>query len=248
MPVFGRLTRGVRPDKSDKQYRSARRQAELEKRPAGFQGRCRVPSPPASVGRQAVIVRGEGGKLSMNGRIANSTRLPLRLSRAFTRSNRFRTWLLVVACGMSMALLGAVRSQTPAVPLMALSEPKPAEWNEKSDDAPLGALETADEPTLVSAATTPAPGGIPAGFELLRDNAPAPAPVVAAPLLITPRPTLGGAKLRTMLMEVTAYCPCVRCCGPRAQGLTASGRRVSFNGGRFVAADTKLLKFNTKLL
>jgi 3D (Asp-Asp-Asp) domain-containing protein len=184
----------------------------------------------------------------MNGRIANSTRLPSRLSRAFTRFNRFRTWLLVVACAMSMALLGAVRSQTPAVPLMALSEPKPAEWNEKSDDAPLGALERADEPTLVSAATTPAPGGIPAGFELLRDNTPAPAPVVAAPLLITPRPTLGGAKLRTMLMEVTAYCPCVRCCGPRAQGLTASGRRVSFNGGRFVAADTKLLKFNTKLL
>src|SRR6476469_1484044 len=123
MPVFGRLTRGVRPDKSDKQYRSARRQAELDTRPAGFHGRCRVPSPPASVGRQTVIVRGGGGKLSMNGRIANSTRLPRRLFCAAVQSRHFRTWLLVVACATSMALLGAVRSQGPAVPLMALAEP-----------------------------------------------------------------------------------------------------------------------------
>ena len=49
-------------------------------------------------------------------------------------------------------------------------------------------------------------------------------------------------------MEVTAYCACKKCCGPRAQGLTASGRRIEYNGGRFVAADTRLLKFNTKLL
>jgi 3D (Asp-Asp-Asp) domain-containing protein len=188
----------------------------------------------------------------MNGRIANSTRLSRRFFRAAIQSANFRTWLLVVACAMSMALLGAVRSQGPAVPLMALSEPNPAEWNEKSDGPTLGALESADEPTLVSAAL-PAPGGIPAEAELLRDNTPgapalaSPAPVAPAPLLALPRPTLGGPKLRTMLMEVTAYCPCVRCCGSRAQGLTASGRHVSFNGGRFVAADTKLLKFNTKL-
>jgi 3D (Asp-Asp-Asp) domain-containing protein len=181
----------------------------------------------------------------MNGRIANSTRLSRRFFRAAIQSANFRTWLLVVACAMSMALLGAVRSQGPAVPLMALSEPKPAEWNEKSDGPTLGALESADEPTLVSAAL-PAPGGIPAEAELLRDT-PARAPV-AAPLLALPRPMLAGPKLRTMLMEVTAYCPCVRCCGSRAQGLTASGRHVSFNGGRFVAADTKVLKFNTRLL
>jgi 3D (Asp-Asp-Asp) domain-containing protein len=109
----------------------------------------------------------------------------------------------------------------------------------------LGALGSSDEPTLVSAA----PGGIQAEVELLRNNtAPAPAPEAAAALLPPARATLAGPKLRTMIMEVTAYCPCVRCCGPRAQGITASGRRVSFNGGRFVAADTRLLKFNTKLL
>jgi 3D (Asp-Asp-Asp) domain-containing protein len=49
-------------------------------------------------------------------------------------------------------------------------------------------------------------------------------------------------------MQVTAYCPCKRCCGPTAQGLTASGRPISFNAGRFVAADTHVLRFNTRLV
>jgi len=38
-------------------------------------------------------------------------------------------------------------------------------------------------------------------------------------------------------MIVTAYCPCEKCCGRWADGVTASGRPVTFNGGRFVAAD-----------
>jgi 3D (Asp-Asp-Asp) domain-containing protein len=53
---------------------------------------------------------------------------------------------------------------------------------------------------------------------------------------------------RTIRMEVTAYCPCVKCCGPKAQGITASGKLVSHNGGRFVAADTTVLPFGTKLV
>jgi 3D (Asp-Asp-Asp) domain-containing protein len=48
-------------------------------------------------------------------------------------------------------------------------------------------------------------------------------------------------------MVVTAYCPCTECCGPNARGITASGRPVSANGGRFVAADTDL-PFGTLLL
>jgi 3D (Asp-Asp-Asp) domain-containing protein len=52
---------------------------------------------------------------------------------------------------------------------------------------------------------------------------------------------------RTILMEVTAYCPCTKCCGPKAQGMTASGKPVSYNAGRFVAADTSKLPFGTKL-
>jgi 3D (Asp-Asp-Asp) domain-containing protein len=67
-------------------------------------------------------------------------------------------------------------------------------------------------------------------------------------LLTTPVvPPPAAAQWKVTLMEVTAYCPCKRCCGPRAQGLTASGRPVSVNGGRFVAAD-RSLSFNTKLL
>lgn len=48
-------------------------------------------------------------------------------------------------------------------------------------------------------------------------------------------------------MEVTAYCACKKCCGPKAQGITASGKRVSYNGGLFVAADPKL-KFGTRVI
>jgi 3D (Asp-Asp-Asp) domain-containing protein len=48
-------------------------------------------------------------------------------------------------------------------------------------------------------------------------------------------------------MLVTAYCPCTECCGPSARGITASGRPVSANGGKFVAADDDL-PFGTLLI
>jgi 3D (Asp-Asp-Asp) domain-containing protein len=54
-------------------------------------------------------------------------------------------------------------------------------------------------------------------------------------------------RVATLRMEVTAYCPCTKCCGPLAQGVTASGRLVSHNAGKFVAADTGILKFGTRL-
>ena len=53
---------------------------------------------------------------------------------------------------------------------------------------------------------------------------------------------------RTIQMEVTGYCPCKKCCGPAAKGITASGKTVRHNGGKFVAADTKVLPFGTKLV
>lgn len=37
-------------------------------------------------------------------------------------------------------------------------------------------------------------------------------------------------------MLVTGYCPCKECCGPKACGITASGKSVSANGGKFCAA------------
>ena len=48
-------------------------------------------------------------------------------------------------------------------------------------------------------------------------------------------------------MEVTAYCPCKLCCGLRAHGVTASGKSVGHNRGRFVAADTDVLPFGTRV-
>ena len=53
---------------------------------------------------------------------------------------------------------------------------------------------------------------------------------------------------RHVIMEVTGYCPCKKCCGPKARGVTASGRDITDNGGRFVAADTKKLPFGTKVV
>jgi len=48
-------------------------------------------------------------------------------------------------------------------------------------------------------------------------------------------------------MLVTAYCPCPICCGPDAHGVTASGRAVSANAGKFVAADPAI-PFGTLLV
>ena len=41
---------------------------------------------------------------------------------------------------------------------------------------------------------------------------------------------------RKVRMRVTAYCPCEKCCGKFADGVTASGKPVTANGGCFVAA------------
>lgn len=66
-----------------------------------------------------------------------------------------------------------------------------------------------------------------------------------APVGPAASPVLPG--VRRIEMEVTAYCACPKCCGPNAMGITASGKPVSHNHGRFVAADTRLLPFGTRL-
>ena len=194
---------------------------------------------------------------SMNGRIANST-LPLR--RLFRRRH-LRTWLLALCCVMSLALLGAVRARSTLRPvaLMAVQEaPLYAEWKEPPQ-APRQQPERVELGALIEPAARKLETPLPAGVELLKAApvpapvaVPAPAPVATAvaPALRVPRPerAISGRKVRQMLMEVTAYCACKKCCGPRAQGITASGKHVSYNNGRFVAADTSILKFNTNLI
>jgi 3D (Asp-Asp-Asp) domain-containing protein len=79
--------------------------------------------------------------------------------------------------------------------------------------------------------------------ELMQDTVVAPASVV--PVIVPSAPQL--PQFRTIEMEVTAYCPCTKCCGSQAQGITASGKHVSHNEGQFVAAD-KRFAFGTKLI
>lgn len=64
----------------------------------------------------------------------------------------------------------------------------------------------------------------------------------------TPSVSIKLPHVRTITMQVTAYCPCKKCCGPNAQGITASGKDITYNDGRFVAADTRNLPFGTKLI
>ena len=66
------------------------------------------------------------------------------------------------------------------------------------------------------------------------------------PVTAPPKPA-DGPRTRQIQMTVTAYCPCARCCGPQACGVTASGRNVRANHSRFVAADTRVLPFHTRL-
>jgi 3D (Asp-Asp-Asp) domain-containing protein len=81
---------------------------------------------------------------------------------------------------------------------------------------------------LASSIVVPVDSDTPREQELIRDDTPTAVP-------------------RVLKMEVTAYCPCKKCCGKNARGITASGLRVSHNDGLFVAADTALLPFHTKL-
>jgi len=50
---------------------------------------------------------------------------------------------------------------------------------------------------------------------------------------------------RIIRMKVTAYCPCRKCCGKHADGITANGKNARETVG--VAADQKLLPYGTKL-
>ena len=95
---------------------------------------------------------------------------------------------------------------------------------------PVTLVTTSNEVAAPKAETAPT--------ELLHDAHDAAVPAVA----------VFGPHYRTMRMEVTAYCPCTKCCGENAQGITASGRDVSYNNSRFVAADTSVLPFHTKLV
>ena len=121
----------------------------------------------------------------------------------------------------------------------------------------IGASGKADDtaaPELAMAVTrTPAAMPTPAPLEAPTTR---PAAAAVAEMLITSAPIrvekplslmMTGPRPQVVMMEVTAYCPCKKCCGPKAQGITASGKRINFNDGLFVAADKNVFDFHTKL-
>jgi 3D (Asp-Asp-Asp) domain-containing protein len=92
---------------------------------------------------------------------------------------------------------------------------------------------------------------LPAAASIASDKAPVIHASITTPdtsLLVAVAPSKPAYQpTRTLMMEVTAYCACKKCCGPNAQGLTASGKPVSYNDSKFVAADTRVLPFGTKI-
>src|SRR5262245_59284985 len=76
--------------------------------------------------------------------------------------------------------------------------------------------------------------------ELMHNLPPVTSKKLIKSTLLTP------GRVQVIMMEVTAYCPCKKCCGSGAVGLTASGRNVRYNDGRFVAADSRF-KFGSRL-
>lgn len=147
------------------------------------------------------------------------------------------TFALIGATAVAIfAPLAAATSQKSQAPAAA----RPAA---SSDDARHQALSA-----LVADHDLAARRALEASRELTQEATPA-AATVRGELLRPANSSVrsNATRTRTMRMLVTAYCPCTKCCGPSAQGITASGKPVSHNNGRFVAADKSILPFGTKL-
>ena len=174
-------------------------------------------------------------------------RTPLTLSRSL---------LLAVGSFLTLALVGAAHvrhtdQSGKTLPTLAAAVPviaKPVIAKPVSSRARPAAREQAPVAPAILAAyrvevetdtTTSAPSapGVVREAEAIPAAAVIPAARPAAP-----------KSARVLFMEVTAYCPCKKCCGPLARGLTASGKPVSYNNSRFVAADTRILPFGKQLL
>lgn len=160
------------------------------------------------------------------------------LARRSARASQRVVHVVVVGLSavLSIGLIGAVHAKTEPRPAAA----KPVAAARRAVVMPALLVTRAEaviraESAVPAAATERANAAEP--VDLLHDENETPA---------LPSPSQPTLKIRRML--VTAYCPCRKCCGPNAQGLTASGKPVSHNGGRFVAADTSVLGFGTKLV
>ena len=64
--------------------------------------------------------------------------------------------------------------------------------------------------------------------------------VSSSPSKIIPKPSY-----KTVHMKITAYCPCEKCCGKDADGVTSRNKDAYITKG--IAADPKLIPYNTIL-
>lgn len=131
--------------------------------------------------------------------------------------------VLAVACLvpiLAMIVLGASRIGLPAIEISAPNQ------------ADEGAAEAGDT-TMLGSFDTAAAADLLAGTSRVET-------------FVGPGATLYVID-HTEMMDVTAYCPCAKCCGKNARGITASGKPITHNGGRFVAADTRLFPFGSTL-
>jgi 3D (Asp-Asp-Asp) domain-containing protein len=157
-----------------------------------------------------------------------------------TRVVRFAT--VVLCATLCSAVVGAVGVK-PNAPQPRTGKPTPA----PRPFEPVEMVPVRVAPATPKVIQTVAPlAAIPAPVDLLKPVSVAP-PVAPPPHKHTLSPST-PKRGRVIRMEVTAYCHCLKCCGPAAQGVTASGKLVNYNSGFFVAADTNVLPFGTKLI
>ena len=133
---------------------------------------------------------------------------------------------IVVAMSILLAIL-------PYCPETATPQAEWAVWEMPPPikDSPMS-RHSIEEP-LPTIAPTPSP---------LPTATPAPSPSPAP--TATPAPTTTEAMRYVGVFRITAYCPCVKCCG-KSDGVTASGKIAA--QGSTVAADPKLFKYGTRL-
>ena len=123
------------------------------------------------------------------------------------------------------------------ISLLGAAQPAPAKLaSDKLNMSIIAPL--VQETSIVDKATAELMHDIPVAEEPTENDA-----MLASALIPAAKP-----RQHHMWMQVTAYCACKKCCGPKARGLTASGLPISYNGGHFVAADGKLFKFGTQLI
>ncbi|MFP4138930.1 MAG: 3D domain-containing protein [Phycisphaerae bacterium] len=162
-----------------------------------------------------------------------------------SRPGKALVYMFPLLVGSTILVLGhTALTQEAKLPAPAASVPAVADRPDAAEAvSPEPEPEPAPTPTPAAARSVPPPA--PSGRA--RGETPAEARSRAADPPAPEAEVEANAKRRTVTVEmlVTGYCPCRKCCGSFSDGKTASGKRINYNGGKFIAADTSLLPFGT---